>query len=159
MPAARALDEARSRLEGSADTAHPWLSPFDAAALASESALAMRDLGRLDDALAHAEQAVSLREAGRARSLALSRITLVDLHVRRGDLDAAVSVGHDLLSTSPTLGSIRVVHQLDDLRRALEPYKTFGPVREYLVRFDDARRARMLLLADIIPLPPGGTPI
>ncbi|GGK55883.1 hypothetical protein [Streptomyces flaveus] len=106
----------------------------------------------------HAEEAMILREAGRTRSLALSRITLVDIHVRRGDLDAAVSVGHDLLSTSPTLGSIRVVRQLDGLRHLLERHKAYGPVREYLVRFDDARRARMLLLANIIPTSPGGTP-
>ncbi|TFV31950.1 hypothetical protein E4K10_12490 [Streptomyces sp. T1317-0309] len=62
-----------------------------------------------------------------------------------------MSVGHDLLSTSPTLGSVRVVQQLDGLRRLLEPH------REYLARFDDARRARMLLLADLIPPPPEGT--
>lgn len=119
--------------------------------------LILRDLEKHDQALAQAEEAVTLREVGRTRSLALSRIVLVDIHVRRGDLDAAVSVGHELLSTSPTLGSIHVVHQLDDLRRLLESHKGYGPVREYLVRFDDARRARMLLLADII-IPRGGIP-
>ncbi|MEV5985966.1 XRE family transcriptional regulator [Streptomyces sp. NPDC052051] len=156
-PAARALEAAQRDIEGVATADHPWLSPFDAAALASESALILRDLGRLEGALREAEQAVTLREVGRARSLALSRITLVDIHVCRGDLDAAVHVGHDLLSTSPTLGSIRVVRHLDGLRRLLDPHKRYGPVREYLVRFDDARRARMLLLADLIPPSPGGT--
>ncbi|MHB9847629.1 hypothetical protein ACSYGO_00055 [Streptomyces krungchingensis] len=155
-PATRALDAARRDLEGVAAADHPWLSPFDAAALASESALTLRDLEHYDQALTHAEQAVALRETVRARSLALSRITLVDIHLRRGDLDAAVSAGHDLLSTSPTLGSVRVVQQLNELRRLLEPHRSYGPVREYLVRFDDARRARMLLLADLIP-PSGGT--
>ncbi|WP_234024964.1 MULTISPECIES: XRE family transcriptional regulator [unclassified Streptomyces] len=158
IPAAYALDAARRDLDGAADTDHPWLSPFDAAALASESALILRDLDQLDDALTHAEQAVALRESGRERSLALSRIALVDIHVRRCDVDTAVSVGHDLLSTSPPLGSVRVVQQLDELRRLLEPHRAYGPVREYLVRFDDARRARMLLLADLVPPSPGGTP-
>ncbi|MFJ9815038.1 helix-turn-helix domain-containing protein [Streptomyces sp. NPDC101151] len=156
-PAAQAREAARRDLDGMAAADHPWLSPFDAAALASETALILRDLEQFEQALTHAEQAVALREAGRARSLALSRITLVDVHVRRGDLDAAVHVGHDLLSTSPTLGSVRVVQQLDGLRRLLEPHRGYGPVREYLVRFDDARRARMLLLADLIPPSPGGT--
>lgn len=160
VPAARALEEAHSKRGASANSEHPWLSPFDAAALASESALVMRDLKRLDEALRHAEEAVGLREeAGRARSLALSRITLVDIHVRRADLDAAVRAGHDLLGTSPTLGSIRVLRELDSLRRLLERHKAYGPVREYLTRLDDARRARMLLLADIIPPSPGGTPV
>ncbi|MEU1570090.1 helix-turn-helix transcriptional regulator [Streptomyces collinus] len=156
-PAVRALDAAQRDLEGGADAEHPWLSPFDAAALASESALILRDLERLDDALQHAEQAVALRETGRARSLALSQISLVDIHMRRGELDAAVHAAHGLLSTSPTLGSVRVVQQLDELRRLLELHKAYRPIREYLVRFDDARRARMLLLADLIPSSPGGT--
>ncbi|MER6343794.1 tetratricopeptide repeat protein [Streptomyces sp. NPDC001595] len=99
-PAAHALEAAHRDLTASPAADHPWLSPFDAAALASESALILRDLEQYDEALSHAEQAVALREAGRARSLALSRISLVDIHVRRGDLDAAVSVGHDLLGTS-----------------------------------------------------------
>lgn len=159
IPAAHALDAAQRDLEGASDTDHPWLSPFDAAALASESALILRDLDQLDDALTYAEQAVELRESGRERSLALSRITLVEIHVRRCDVDAAVRVGNDLLSTSPTLGSVRVVQQLDELRRLLEPRRSYEPVREYLVRFDDARRARMLLLADIVPPSSGGTPL
>ncbi|MFD3912421.1 helix-turn-helix domain-containing protein [Streptomyces sp. NPDC058603] len=157
VPAARSLEQALGALDASADYEHPWLSPFDAAALASESALILRDLKQHEQALTHAEDAVRLREEGRARSLALSRITLAGIHVLRTDLDAAVSVGHDLLSTSPTLGSIRVAHQLDDFRRLLEPHTRYRPVREYLTRFDDARRARMLLLADIIT-PRGGIP-
>ncbi|MCK7626702.1 helix-turn-helix domain-containing protein [Streptomyces sp. RS10V-4] len=157
-PAVRALDAARRDLDQALGASHPWLSPFDVAALASESALVLRDLGQHDEALACAEQAVALRQTGRERSLALSRIILVGVHVRRHDIDAAVSVGHDLLGTSPTLGSVRVVRQLDALGRLLTPHRGYGPVREYLVRFDAARRARMLLLADIIPPPPGGTP-
>lgn len=128
------------------------------AALASESALILRDLGLLDRALEQAEEAVDMREAGRTRSLALSRISQVDIHLRRGDLDAAVA-GRDLLSASPPLGSVRVVRQLDELRRRLAPHVGYRPVRECLERFDESRRARMLLLADIIPpQSPGGIP-
>ncbi|WP_406453450.1 XRE family transcriptional regulator [Streptomyces sp. NBC_00876] len=156
-PAAHALDRAQHALGTPADTEHPWLSQFDAAALAGESALILRDLERHDQALDHAKDAVRFREDGRARSLALSRITLAGIHVHRLDLDSAVRVGHDLLSTSPTLGSVRVVHELDNLRRLIEPHKGHGPIREYLVRFDDSRRARMVLLADIIS-PDGGVP-
>lgn len=152
-PARRALDQAEAAIAEPADAVHPWLSPFDTAALASESALILKDLGHYDQALGRAEHALALREAGRARSLALTRITLADIHIRRGDLDAAVKVGHDLLATSPTLSSVRVIHQLDDLRRRLAPHKTYAPVSQYLLRFDDARRARMLLMADIITAP------
>ncbi|WP_234392186.1 hypothetical protein [Streptomyces sp. WM6378] len=51
-----------------------------------------------------------------------------------------------------------MVQQLDGLSRRMEPHAGYRPVREYLADFDDARRARMLLLADIIPSSPGGTP-
>jgi transcriptional regulator with XRE-family HTH domain len=157
VPAGRALEQAQKALEAIADAQHPWLSPFDKAALASEMALVLRDLAQYGQALQHAEEAVRLREDGRARSLALSRITLARIHVDRRDLDAAIGVGHDLLSTSPTLSSVRVVHQLDGLRHALDLHRDYLPVREYLIRFDEARRARMLLLADIIT-PRGGAP-
>ncbi|MER5597987.1 hypothetical protein [Streptomyces sp. NPDC002265] len=49
------------------------------------------------------------------------------------------------------------MQQLDGLRRLLEPHRGYAPVKEYLTRFDDARRARTLLLADLIPPHLGGT--
>ncbi|MFB7470096.1 helix-turn-helix domain-containing protein [Kitasatospora sp. NPDC056184] len=155
-PAVDALGQARTLLDLESDDPHPWLSPFDHAALASESALIFMDLGRHDDALGHAQEAVRLRGHGRARSLALSRITLAAAHVQRRDLDAAVGVGTDLLATSPTLGSVRVAHQLDGLRDQLTEHAGYPPVREYLARFAEARRTRTLLLADIMPPSRGG---
>jgi hypothetical protein len=53
----RALDQARRDLDVSADTEHPWLSPFDLGRLASESALILVDLGEHDAALVAAEKA------------------------------------------------------------------------------------------------------
>ncbi|MFJ5736579.1 XRE family transcriptional regulator [Streptomyces microflavus] len=152
-----ALEHAQGALVMQADDEHPWLSPFDKASLASESALILRDLEQHEQALSHAENAVRLREERRTRSLALSRITLAGIHIHRRGLDAAIHVGNDLLNTNLTLGSVRVVRQLDSLRNLFEPHRAHPPVRQYLERFDDARRARMLLLADIIP-PGGGIP-
>ncbi len=156
-PALTALGQARDLLDLVGEEAHPWLSPFDQAALASESALTLADLGQYGPALKHAQEAVELRGYGRARSLALSRITLAEVHVQRGELDAAVQVGAELLVTSPTLGSVRVVHQLDGLRTQLAEHAEYRPVREYLARFDGARKTRALLLADIMPPLRGGT--
>ncbi|MFE7524411.1 helix-turn-helix domain-containing protein [Kitasatospora sp. NPDC057542] len=155
-PAVRSLDLTLAALTTQADESHPWLSPFDHATLAGDSALVFADLGRRADALRCAEQAVALREEGRARSLAFSRVTLARAHIHDGDLDAAVAVGTDLLATSPTLGSVRVINQLDGLVELLGRHRDYTPVREYLARFDEARRTRLLLLADIIPSPRGG---
>ncbi|WP_424213534.1 helix-turn-helix domain-containing protein [Streptomyces sp. BI20] len=154
--AARALDRAHTTLDGQPGPFHPWVSPFDAAALASESALVLRDLGRYEPALDHAERSVSLREAGRARSIALARIALAGLHADRREFDAAVATGDELLSTlTPALGSVRVIHQLDDLATTLAPHRAYRPVSEFLARLEHTRRSRMLLLADILS-PAGG---
>ncbi|MFE4970815.1 XRE family transcriptional regulator [Kitasatospora sp. NPDC056651] len=155
--AVRSLDLAHTALTTRADESHPWLSPFDHATLAGDSALVFGDLGRQADALRCAEEAVALREEGRTRSLAFSRITLARAHICDGDLDAAIAVGDDLLTTSPTLGSVRVVDQLDGLVGLLGRHRGYKPVREYLARSDEASRTRLLLLADIIPSPRGGT--
>ncbi|MFF4814769.1 helix-turn-helix transcriptional regulator [Kitasatospora sp. NPDC001309] len=154
--AVRSLDRAGAALADRAEIAHPWLSPFDQATLASESALIHADLGRHSEALRHGERAVALRTEGRARSLAFSRIALALAYAQHGDLDASVTVGSELLTTSPTLGSVRVVDQLDGLAAFLRNHRGYGPVREFLARFDEASRIRLLLLADIIPSPRRG---
>ncbi|WP_030021406.1 helix-turn-helix domain-containing protein [Streptomyces monomycini] len=156
QPALRELEMARACLQAAADATHVWASPFDAAALASESALALADLGLYAGALRHAEEAVRLREEGRTRSKALGRITVVDLHARRNDLDAVVCCGYELLATSPTLSSVRFVNQLAGLRDTLDNHRAYPPVRTFLTRFDEAVRARRLLLADLISPRSGG---
>ncbi|WP_033333131.1 MULTISPECIES: hypothetical protein [Streptomyces] len=86
-----------------------------------------------------------------------NQLTLAHAHVQCGNLDAAVAVGADLLATSPTLGSVRVINQLDGLADLLGRHRDYRPVQEYLARFDEASRTRLLLLADIIPAPRGGS--
>jgi transcriptional regulator with XRE-family HTH domain len=152
-----AIDQGESHLGRQPEADLPWLSPFDSAALAAESALVHTDLQRYEDAQRSAEQAIRLRETGRARSLAFSRIALTTVHVHRNNLDAAVGVGNELLAADPYLGSVRVVRQLERLRQLLDPHRTYRPVDAFLTRLDDARRDRMLLLADIISPPYGGT--
>ncbi|MEU7149754.1 hypothetical protein AB0B15_17220 [Streptomyces sp. NPDC045456] len=154
--AERALAMAQDSIHVPAQDVHPWVSPFDCAALASESALTLRDLGRYDHALQWAEEAVSLREEGRTRSRALSRIIVVDLHAQQSDLDAVVHCGYELLATSPTLSSVRFVNQLAELRETLNAHRAYHPVRDFLAQFDEAVRARRLLLADLLSPQSGG---
>lgn len=150
LTASRELDRAHEALGSPTEATHPWISPFDEASLASESALACRDMKRYKEALVHAQQAVALRESARARSLALSHINLVELHFHRADLDAVVHFGVGLLPTNPSLGSVRVVNQLADLRRMLDSHRGYRPVRDFLAQFDASAKTRLLLLADIM---------
>ncbi len=152
------LELARALLQDApVGVTHPWVSPFDAAALASETAEALRDTGRLRQAVEYAQEAVGLRGAERARSLALSRITLIGLQVQCGDLDAALAVGEELLATTaPTLSSIRVVQQLNSLSQQLGHRESYPPVRKFLRRLTSERKSRMVLLSDILTTPQGG---
>jgi transcriptional regulator with XRE-family HTH domain len=71
----RALDVAHDELATSPhDAPSRWTSSFDAAALASESALSLQDLGKLSAAFTEAERAVSLRTGDRARSRVFGQI-------------------------------------------------------------------------------------
>ncbi|MFH8789392.1 helix-turn-helix domain-containing protein [Streptomyces roseoverticillatus] len=158
--AERSLARAQAALHSprEAGSGHSWTSPFDAASLASESALVLRDLGKHEDALNAARQAIDLRLDGRARSLGFSRVTLVDVHLHRTDLDAAVHAGVELLTTTSALGSVRFVGQLADLRRAFGLHCAYAPAREFLRLLDDDMRKRSVLLADIMRSPgTGGT--
>ncbi|WP_411134274.1 hypothetical protein [Streptomyces sp. C10] len=74
----------------------------------------------------------------------------MELHVHRADLDAVVHFGAGLLTTNPSLGSVRVVNQLADLRRMLDSHRGYRPVRDFLAQFDASAKMRLLLLADIM---------
>ncbi|GAA0436021.1 hypothetical protein GCM10010357_66850 [Streptomyces luteireticuli] len=134
------------------------MSPFDEASLTSESALVARDMGAYGKAIEYAEQAIRMRAEGRARSLALSRVTLVSIDVCREDLDAVVESGEDLLTPNPALGSVRVVNQVVGLRRQLKPHAGYRPVQGFLSRLDEFARTQSLLLADLMPSRSKGSP-
>lgn len=157
VAAFRSLDRAHEALERPPAAAHPWVSPFDTAALSGEAALVARDLADYDRAVAYAERAITLREAHRVRSLASNRITLVDVHARRADWDAVVHHGADLLTISPALGSVRVMRRMAALGHRLRQRCDHPPRREFAARLDDFTRTRSLLLADLIPQRGEGT--
>ncbi|MGK5640763.1 helix-turn-helix domain-containing protein [Streptomyces sp. URMC 126] len=149
--AVRCLAQSQEALERSPSTTHPWVSPFDTTSLASEAALAMRDMASYGKALAYAEHATESREGNRVRSLALNRINLVSIHARRNDWDAVVHHGTDLPAISPALGSVRVMRHMSCLRHQLLPHRAYPPLRELVARMDDFGRTQSLLLADLVP--------
>ncbi|MEU4999707.1 tetratricopeptide repeat protein [Streptomyces sp. NPDC021622] len=133
-----------------------WISSFDAAALASERALSLQDLGRLSAAVDAAEEAVSLRTGDRARSRVFGQITLAMIRTQQGELEAACDVGHELLKACGTLGSMRITQQLDELARALAPYRDEEAVADFLDCLAAVNQQRALLLAGISAPHAGG---
>lgn len=131
-----ALDAAESELHEAHHDEHEWLSPFDAAALAAETAVCRRDLGHLQAAARQANIVLSLRGPDRVRSRSFAQLTLATVHIRQGDFDAAATVGTNVLDLTPHLASQRVVQQLRSLGQALHPHAGVPAVaafREQLV--------------------------
>ncbi|MFJ3946166.1 hypothetical protein [Streptomyces griseoaurantiacus] len=148
VAAQRALEAAQATLEAASTTPAPhWVAPFDQAALASESALALRDLGMLSAATTEAERAVALRGENRARSRAFSQSALAELLVQSGDLEAACATGVQLLTACEPLGSSRVTDHLHALSRALTPFRNVPQVRDVLEQLTLVNRRRSALLA------------
>lgn len=145
-----ALAAARNELDLIPDERTPrWVAPFDGAALASEVALVLKDLGMLTAAATEADRAVTLRGADRARSRAFGQISLADILISQGELERACAVGHEVVGACQTLGSLRITQQLNDLRHALSPYSSVRTVSDLLDHLAMADQHRGFLLASL----------
>ncbi|WP_237555761.1 MULTISPECIES: hypothetical protein [unclassified Streptomyces] len=153
--ARRSLDAARAALAlAPSAPATPWIAPFDEAALASETASALLDLGDLEAAAHEARRAVTLREATRARSRAFGHITLARVLLAQERVDVACHVGYELLLTGQTVTSQRLSRQLDLLQDEFRRFHQLPDVRELLSRMTETRKHRRLLLGSLA-LPEG----
>ncbi|MFF7098185.1 hypothetical protein ACFY9A_38260 [Streptomyces rubradiris] len=153
--ARRALDTARGALElAPTAPAAQWVAPFDEAALASEAASTLLDLGVLTQAAEEAERAVALRDASRVRSRAFGHITLARALLAQGQLDAACSVGIELLSACQSVTSSRLSAQLEALMSDFDQHHQVAEVRELLSRMSATAQHRRLLLGSLA-LPEG----
>ncbi|MEV2249736.1 tetratricopeptide repeat protein [Streptomyces sp. NPDC050147] len=153
-----ALDLAERELTKATDgTPSYWISSFDDAALASETALSLQDLGTLPAAVAAAENAIALRTGDRARSRVFGQITLAKIRTQQGEVEAACAVGHELLMACGTLGSMRITQQLDELASSLAPYRGERVVARFLDCLTAVNQQRALLLAGISAPHGGGT--
>ncbi|GHE11957.1 hypothetical protein [Streptomyces alanosinicus] len=151
----RALEKARETLALARGTTTPdWVAPFDDAALASESALALLDANVLKGASEEAERALALRDASRARSRAFGQVTLARIFLAQGQVDAACAVAGDLLDACQPVGSLRLSVQLDGLQGDFVTHRGHPAVRELLSRMTAVAQHRRLLLGSLA-LPEG----
>lgn len=129
----------------SAGVPSEWAIPFDAGSLAGEAAQCLRQLGRLVRARQQAERVIALRTGDRARSRAFAQLTLAAVMTEQGEPDAACSVGHEVLRATGALGSVRVVRELQALRRLLKRHRTTGAVRGFLADSAEELRSRTVV--------------
>ncbi|MEE1930682.1 hypothetical protein V1J52_21230 [Streptomyces sp. TRM 70351] len=153
--AQRALETAREALAlARTEPTSRWVAPFDEAALASEAASALLDLGALKAAAKEAKHALALRDASRVRSRAFGQVTLARILLAQGHPDAACSVGTELLNASQSVTSLRLSRQLALLQADFGPYQQIPEVRELLLRMTSTAQHRKLLLGSLA-LPEG----
>ncbi|MFD1829793.1 hypothetical protein ACFSJS_08955 [Streptomyces desertarenae] len=153
--AQRALDTAREALALAHETPAPqWVAPFDEAALASEAASVLLDLGLLRDAAQEAERALALRDASRVRSRAFGQVTLARVLLAQGQPDAACSVGVELLNACQSVTSLRLSSQIELLQGDFSQFRQVADVRELLSRMTATAQHRRLLLGSLA-LPEG----
>ncbi|HEY8986009.1 MAG TPA: hypothetical protein VIU15_41345 [Streptomyces sp.] len=153
--AQRSLDAAREALDlaRTAPTSR-WVAPFDEAALASEGASVLLDLGALKAAAKEAERALALRDASRVRSRAFGQVTLARVLLSQGRLDAACAVGVELLNACQSVTSLRLSSQLASLQTDFAQHHQVAEVRELLALMTATAQHRRLLLGSLA-LPEG----
>jgi ATP/maltotriose-dependent transcriptional regulator MalT len=104
-----------------------WITYFDEAELAAESAHCFRDINRARQAVEHAGNAMS---GSHVRSDFFVTMVLADAHLRAGDVDEACRIALDALDLGEQLRSARCVAYLSEFRAALGPHAKTTAVRE-----------------------------
>lgn len=137
-----ALDTARESLpqDNNADAEIDWVTDFDEASLAGESALCFLALGVLNQADQESRKVIQLRAGDRIRSRALGQLTLATVLMREGVYDEAARVGLEICSIAPDLNSARVHNGLSMLGIALTPRSAISEVSEFLTAQTEACR-------------------
>lgn len=101
----RMLIQAEKTLDAApAEQPSPWVSHFDEASLASETARCMRHLGDLSQAQRQAERIIELRPDTGTRSRAFGQLLLVTVLIAQGKPEQACAIAHDVLTATQSLG-------------------------------------------------------
>lgn len=135
--------------ENALDAAHteqpsPWVSQFDEGSLASETARCLHHFGDLRQAQRQAERIIELRDKS-TRSWAFGQLLLVTVLIAQGKLEQACAIAHDVLTTTQSLGSYQVIHQLLGLKQLLEPHRVNTMVADFLLCLEETLRERTWL--------------
>jgi hypothetical protein len=125
----RALSEATRALDSRNHGDEPeWITYFDEAELAAETAHCFRDVDHASRAVSHAENAMS---GSHVRSDFFVSIVLAEAQLRAREPEEACRVALDALDLGQQLRSARCVSYLTEFRRQLARYKSSAAVRDF----------------------------
>jgi hypothetical protein len=142
----RALSHAEEWFERrNAEDDPDWLRYFDTAELAAEFAHCFRDLNHPARARDYVLQSIAESESLYVRSLSFVRTILATSYVREGELEQAVSVAREVVTTVADLRSTRTRRYVQEFLDGLTSYEGDLAVSEFRAfagaRLADARRA------------------
>ncbi|MGH3697758.1 MAG: helix-turn-helix domain-containing protein [Pseudonocardiaceae bacterium] len=129
-----ALDAARNALcNCMTSTRAGWISGFDEASLASESALCFYSLEALDEAEDQARKVIELRHTGdRVRSLAFGQLTLANVLFKAGAIGEAARTGSEICLLAASVDSARIRSGIFRLGKLLDVNRADPDVAAFL---------------------------
>jgi tetratricopeptide (TPR) repeat protein len=122
----RALDDAADAVTLITASGQPdpdWLD-FDEGGFWGHAARAYRDLGELRQAEEPAQKSVTLCLPGHSRTRAQRSTIRATVHLRTGELEAAVNAGDQVVREAWSLHSAHVFGEIAQLAAAIAPFKT-----------------------------------
>ncbi|MEV0131164.1 hypothetical protein AB0H83_22195 [Dactylosporangium sp. NPDC050688] len=126
------LRAAERALGGSTTAVSVWVSGFDEASLALESARCLSMIGQHGAARRAATQVIAARPQDRARSRALAQLELAGALIGQQRPDEAAVAASDALRSTRALGSAVVMRQLEQVGRRLVPFLPNSDVAVFL---------------------------
>ncbi|AIA03775.1 tetratricopeptide repeat protein [Streptomyces noursei] len=115
-----------------------WMSFYGEAELGGLTAQCWSALGERGRAAEHARRAVALQDPHFTRNIALFTAELAGNLTANGTVDEAATAALQALTLLSRVRSARIRAMLDDTARALRPYRSCGPVGEFLDRYRTA---------------------
>ncbi|MCH6165161.1 XRE family transcriptional regulator [Pseudonocardia alaniniphila] len=116
-----------------------WIQYFDSAEMSAELGHCYRDLGRSDEAIRHATDALASASGDYARSDFFVAMVLADAHLDRGEVDEGCRVAEKAILVGETLDSVRCRTYVTEFQQRLVRYRRSGAVREFVSRVHGSR--------------------
>ncbi|WP_431043344.1 tetratricopeptide repeat protein [Streptomyces sp. P1-3] len=130
--ATRALADSRAAIERAPDAppGESWASHFSVGRWAHHSGMILAQLGDLDAATDYLGQALDIHGLDRRRSRAIVLADLGQVHLRRGDLDAALSTWGAFLECADGIRSVKVGQAAQDMYARLDRHRSVPEAAE-----------------------------
>ncbi len=122
--AIRALTASQTAIEKMPDAppGESWASHFTIGRWAHHSGMILARLGDLDAATEHLRQALDIHGLDRRRSRAIVLADLGQVHLRQGDIDAALSTWTAFLGCADGIHSVKIAEAANDMAVRLDRY-------------------------------------